>query len=162
MCRNLACVSSNEVRSADFLKVDVEGYERQVLSSIDWSRFGARVVVVEATRPGSTEPSHDTWEDLLTAEGYRCALFDGLNRFYARSDDAEALHVLSLPANVFDDIQPWPWVERLQGANAATRSARAELDAVTSTLASLAEEARRLTGIAEGSARRDERPRSGG
>ena len=137
------------IDAVDFLKVDVEGSERQVLGSIDWSRFTARVVVVEATRPGTTTPAHDEWEPILDAAGYRCALFDGLNRFYAQADDHEALTVLASPANVLDRFDPWPWVERVEQARLAATAARAELDALVGDLAALADEARRLGGVAE-------------
>jgi hypothetical protein len=52
---------------------------------------------------------------VLLDAGYRCALFDGLNRFYAQADDTEALDVLSAPANVLDDFQPYNWMIRVEG-----------------------------------------------
>lgn len=86
----------------DFLKIDVEGAERAVLAGTDLTRHRPRVVVVEATEPGTSIPSHGEWEPILIAAGYRCALFDGLNRFYAQADDAEALQVLAAPASTVD------------------------------------------------------------
>ncbi|RKT51904.1 FkbM family methyltransferase [Saccharothrix australiensis] len=100
--RTLADVLDEHPGPVDFLKIDVEGAEQVVLEGADWSRHRPRVVVVEATEPGSPTPNHAGWEPLVLAAGYRCALFDGLNRFYARADDEEALSVLSAPANVFD------------------------------------------------------------
>lgn len=89
----------------DFLKIDVEGGEPDVVAGGDWSRHRPRVVVVEATEPGTPDPSHEGWEPVLLGAGYRCALFDGLNRFYAQADDAEAMAALSTPANVFDRFE---------------------------------------------------------
>ena len=43
-------------RTIDFLKVDVESYEREVLEGADWSHFRPRVVVVEATSPRHDYP----------------------------------------------------------------------------------------------------------
>jgi len=100
--RTLADVLDEHPGPVDFLKVDVEGGEQAVLEGADWARHRPRVVVVEATAPGSPTPAHEGWEPLMLAAGYRCALFDGLNRFYASADDAEALAVLAAPANVFD------------------------------------------------------------
>jgi FkbM family methyltransferase len=91
----------------DFLKIDVEGAERDVISGADWVLHRPRVVVVEATRPGSPEPAYQEWEHMLLDAGYRCALFDGLNRFYAQADDGEALARLAVPANVFDDYETY-------------------------------------------------------
>lgn len=88
--------------SVDFLKIDVEGAERAVLAGADLTRHRPRVIVVEATEPGTSIPSHGEWEPILLAAGYRCALFDGLNRFYADAGDKEALEVLSAPANTVD------------------------------------------------------------
>ena len=45
----------------DFLKVDVEGFEREVLAGADWYSFRPRVVVMEATVPKSDEPAHEAW-----------------------------------------------------------------------------------------------------
>ncbi|MBB5958771.1 FkbM family methyltransferase [Saccharothrix tamanrassetensis] len=100
--RTLADVLDEHPGPVDFLKIDVEGAEQAVIEGADWDRHQPRVVVVEATEPGSPKPNHSGWEPLMTAAGYRCALFDGLNRFYARESDAEALDVLAAPANVFD------------------------------------------------------------
>lgn len=93
-------------RPIDFLKIDVEGHERAVIAGADWTRWRPRVVVVEATEPMSPTPSHQAWEPLLLAADYRFALFDGLNRFYVRSEDVGLLPVLGYPACVFDDFIP--------------------------------------------------------
>ena len=44
------------LREIDFLKVDVEGAEADVLKSGDWKAFRPKAVVVEAIAPGSNEP----------------------------------------------------------------------------------------------------------
>ncbi|MGH3431982.1 MAG: FkbM family methyltransferase, partial [Thermocrispum sp.] len=98
----LATVLDEHPGHVDFLKIDVEGAERAVIQGADWSRHRPRVVVVEATRPGSSVPSFQEWEPLLLAAGYRCVLFDGLNRFYADADDEEARDCLAAPASVLD------------------------------------------------------------
>lgn len=87
----------------DFLKIDVEGAESEVIASGDWSRHRPRVVLVEAVDLEGV-PNHAGWEPQLLASGYRFALFDGLNRFYVRDEDAVLLlGKLAAPANVFDD-----------------------------------------------------------
>jgi FkbM family methyltransferase len=90
------------VPTIDFLKIDVESYEREVLEGADWSRYRPRVIVVEATRPATNIPSHEDWESLLLEANYLFAFFDGLNRYYVRSEDREWLSLLSVPANLFD------------------------------------------------------------
>ncbi len=99
----------------DFLKIDVEGAERSVIESGDWDRFRPRVLVIEATEPNSCIESHQEWEPLVLDRGYRCVLFDGLNRFYAQHDDREAGDLLERPANVLDAYEPWRWVREIEG-----------------------------------------------
>ena len=90
----------------DFLKVDVEGWEAEVLASADWERDRPPVVLVEAV-DAEGRPTHDEWEPILSAAGYRFALFDGLNRFYCRNEDVdEFLPRLAAPANVLDHWRP--------------------------------------------------------
>jgi FkbM family methyltransferase len=120
-------LAEHDVTAIDFLKIDIEGFEAVVVPDIDWAQIRPRVVVIEATLPNTTSPSHDDWEPCLLAAGYRCVLFDGLNRFYARADDREAADVLAAPANVFDDYQPWRWLSLLDAAEAHTSAAVAEV-----------------------------------
>jgi FkbM family methyltransferase len=113
----LAQVVADHVRGpVDFLKVDVEGFEREVLAGADWSSFRPRVVVMEATVPKSDEPAHEAWEPMLLEAGYRFALFDGLNRFYVHADEPALLQTLAIPANVFDDFVPYAWAHQVDQA----------------------------------------------
>lgn len=90
-----------EVAAIDFLKVDVEGAEKDVLAGADWRRFRPKVVLVEAVAPGSMAPTHAEWEPILAGNGYRFAFFDNLNRFYV-AEEAAAL-ATRFPA------EPAPW-----------------------------------------------------
>ncbi len=113
----LAQVVADHVRGpVDFLKVDVEGFEREVLAGADWSSFRPRVVVMEATVPKSDEPAYAAWEPILFEAGYRFAMFDGLNRFYAHADEPALLQTLAIPANVFDDFVPYAWAHQVDQA----------------------------------------------
>ena len=79
------------LRDIDFLKIDVEGAEADVLHGGDWQRFRPKVIVAEAVAPGSGEPAWAEWEPLLTANGYRFRLFDTLNRFYVAEEHPEIM-----------------------------------------------------------------------
>ena len=93
----------------DFLKVDVEGFEKKVLVGNDWDKYRPRVIVVEAIKPiipGADPvayiPSWEEWESILTKNNYSFALFDGLNRFYYRNEEPLLRNVLEVPANIRD------------------------------------------------------------
>jgi FkbM family methyltransferase len=73
------------------LSIDVEGFERQVLESIDLRRHRPQVVVLEACQPGTEIPSHAAWEDILLQAGYAPAMSDGLNRYYVPRDRTDLL-----------------------------------------------------------------------
>ena len=132
----LAAVLDAHPGPVDFLKVDVEGAELAVVRGADWKRHQPRVVLVEATAPGEPVQTHGEWEPILLAAGYQCALFDGLNRFYAKADDGEALAALTAPANVFDEYEradvrsnraaELGYVRRLEEAVEQARQGRAE------------------------------------
>jgi FkbM family methyltransferase len=81
----------HDVTTIDFLKVDVEGAEADVLMGNDWSRYRPKVVVLEAIEPGSGEPAWDAWEPYLLAQGYQFTLFDTLNRFYVADEAKDVL-----------------------------------------------------------------------
>ena len=85
-----------------WMKIDVEGMEEKVLRGWNPRMLRPWIVLIEATRPGSTEPAHDAWERLLVDAGYRFALFDGLNRFYVAEERPELQAALSTPVNIHD------------------------------------------------------------
>jgi methyltransferase FkbM-like protein len=85
-----------------FLKIDVEGSERDVLLGMDFSKWRPWIVVVEATLPNSRTETHAQWEDLLQAARYDFVYFDGLNRFYVAKEHPDLVPFFGLPPNVFD------------------------------------------------------------
>ena len=89
----------------DFLKIDVEGAEPDVLAGGDWQRFRPKVVVVEALAPLTMAPSWQGWEPTLTSNGYRFAFFDTLNRYYvAQEHDALAARLTAEPPS-FENVK---------------------------------------------------------
>jgi FkbM family methyltransferase len=113
VCTLTEIVSEYVSGTVDFLKIDVEGLEHEVLMGADFTRFRPRALVIEATIPNTTKPSHELWEPLLLDAGYRCTMFDGLNRFYASEDEPDLLDALAIPANVFDQYVPYRWIREL-------------------------------------------------
>jgi FkbM family methyltransferase len=89
-------------RTIHFLKVDVEGAEREVLASSDWSSCRPIVVIAEAVESCSTAPTHENWEHVLLDAGYRFAAFDGINRFYVDRDHDYLIPSLAYPISALD------------------------------------------------------------
>jgi len=85
-----ALIAEAGLVTIDFLKIDVEGAEADVLAGMDFARWRPRVVLVEAVAPGSMAEAWGAWEPDLLARGYRFAFFDRLNRFYV-AEEAEDL-----------------------------------------------------------------------
>ena len=94
-----------------FLKVDVEGFEAAVLQGMDFRRFRPWIVVVEATRPHSTEEVHEAWEPWLLQSDYALAYADGLNRFYLAAEHLELRPHFKYPPNFFDEFVKAPDIE---------------------------------------------------
>jgi FkbM family methyltransferase len=90
-------------RDVHWMKIDVEGLERQVIESWGDSPVRPWVLVVESTRPRTQEDSAD-WEPLLTGRGYRPVHFDGLNRFYVSEAHADLAARFTAGPNTFDDF----------------------------------------------------------
>lgn len=77
----------HHVEQIDFLNIDVEGFEKNVLRSLDFAAVAPRVVVVESTYPLTTRPVHDEWEQRLLDNDYAFALSDTVNRYYVHARD---------------------------------------------------------------------------
>lgn len=104
-----------EDQHIDFLKVDVEGFELQVVKSADFSRFRPTVLVLEATKPNSNPVLVDdpeeigtwhTFEPLIVDAGYEFVYFDGLNRYYLAAEAAELKPLFSFSIGVYDGLVP--------------------------------------------------------
>ena len=83
--------AAHDVGAIDFLKVDVEGAEGDVLAGGDWTRWRPRVVVCEALAPGTMDENWSAWEPHLLAQDYEFTLFDGLNRWYVAREATDIL-----------------------------------------------------------------------
>jgi FkbM family methyltransferase len=126
--RTLADVCEEHVRGEiHFLKIDVEGFEGEVLRGMDFERWRPWVLVIEATLPNSRETNHGSWEHLVTSRRYRYAWFDGLNRYYVAEEHAELMASFGIQPNVFDDYISYH-LDRAWSANKAATQALRETE----------------------------------
>lgn len=101
--RTLSDICAEHVKGdIHFLKIDVEGFEGEVLKGMDLQRWRPWVLVIEATLPGSRETNHEQWEGLVTPHGYQFVWFDGLNRYYVAQEHPELAAQFGIQPNVFD------------------------------------------------------------
>lgn len=80
-----------EKQAVHFIKIDVEGFEREVLKGCDFSKVRPWIFVVESAKPGTQEESYQEWEDILLANDYYLGYVGGINRYYV---DASKEHLL--------------------------------------------------------------------
>lgn len=82
---------SHRVSEIHFCKIDVEGFEKEVLEGIsDWETFRPWIYVMESTEPQTDIPCHEKWEYILLEHGYNLAFKFGVNRYYL---DKRKLHL---------------------------------------------------------------------
>ncbi len=102
------CLTLTEVlqpywgRDIHWMKIDVEGFEEEVIAGWDVTKIRPWIVVIESTLPNSREETYQTWEPLVLGMGYAFAYFDGLNRYYISADHLELVSAFDRPPNVFD------------------------------------------------------------
>jgi FkbM family methyltransferase len=125
--RTLASVCEEHVHGdIHFLKIDVEGFEGEVLRGMDFKRWRPWVLVIEATLPNSRVTNHATWEHMVLGQGYRFVWFDGLNRYYIADEHPELAYAFGVPPNVFDDYVTYhlgeAWSAHKEAVNALRES----------------------------------------
>jgi FkbM family methyltransferase len=81
-----ALIDAAGLKRIDFLKIDVEGAEGEVLAGMDFKRHRPRVLLIEAVAPGNLAEAWGDWEPMLVGHGYHFAFFDRLNRFYVAEE----------------------------------------------------------------------------
>ncbi len=68
-----------------FMKIDVEGYEKEVLLGNDWDRFRPQILCIEANHVKVD------WHTLITSKGYKTIFHDGLNEYLVAQEAYETI-----------------------------------------------------------------------
>lgn len=118
----------------DFLKIDAESHEREVLAGADFTNWRPRAVLIEANGVA-------LWEPGLLAADYLFACFDGVNRFYLRAEDRDLLPRLAVPVNALDDFAPYHYLREIE----ALRARLADYETLGPTALSVARRLRDLS-----------------
>lgn len=76
------CIS----KKIDFMSIDTEGFDMQVLKSNNWERFKPQLICIESHRHGTmvenNEKEINEYDRYLIAHGYRLIYNNGLNSIY--------------------------------------------------------------------------------
>lgn len=72
-----------------FLKVDVEGAEKEVLLGADFDSYRPWCIVMESTLPNTDIPCYEEWEGLLLNKSYHFVFSHGVNRYYVADEHKE-------------------------------------------------------------------------
>lgn len=129
----------NKVSSIQFLKIDVEGFESEVLGSNDWEKYRPEVICIEANH------IKNDWRGVLKDNSYSFVFFDGLNEYYAddRTNRAERFNYVRSIVYKEPIIRSDLYVnmkqneERLSGAVIKTKQLQSDLDAANKQIQNL-------------------------
>ena len=71
---------NNHVKRIHFLKVDVEGFEDEVISSNDWNKYRPEVLCIESGIKGSK------YRAVIKSANYKLFIQDGINEYYLATE----------------------------------------------------------------------------
>ena len=84
-------LANSSVPEISFVSIDVEGFEKNVIESMDLAKYKPVVLCIEAQQPMTEIPSYLSWEKILLENSYVFAMFDGLNRYYVHKTHLDLL-----------------------------------------------------------------------
>lgn len=82
----------NRYDPVHFLKIDVEGWEKNVLVGMDFDRFRPWILCIESTEPGTVVPCWEKWEPIVLANRYKFIGMYGINRYYVATEFLEKVN----------------------------------------------------------------------
>ncbi|MDP4804009.1 MAG: FkbM family methyltransferase, partial [Candidatus Nanopelagicales bacterium] len=85
-----------------FMSIDVEGAESVVLQGLSLTKHRPWIICIEAVEPGTSNPTHQQWEQMLLSKDYLEVAFDGVNRWYVSKEHQDLAGAVSTPFNAID------------------------------------------------------------
>lgn len=92
-----------EKQPVHFIKIDVEGFEKEVLKGCDFSKVRPWIFVIESAKPGTQEDSYQEWESILLDNDYYLGYVGGINRYYVDASKEHLLENFKKVSQFFED-----------------------------------------------------------
>ena len=71
------------------LKIDVEGFEKNVIMGADFKKYRPWIMLIESTLPCTDTPAWGEWEKIVLRHGYHFVKMIGVNRYYVADERHE-------------------------------------------------------------------------
>jgi FkbM family methyltransferase len=84
----------------DFLKIDAEGSEVEIIKAASFTRYRPRIILVETN-------GLELYAPILESRAYRFVWFDGLNSFHVREEDIWRSDLIARPTSTWDSAAPF-------------------------------------------------------
>lgn len=119
--------AEQKVERINFLKVDVEGFEHEVMAGNDWSKYRPEVVCIEANHEAKS------WRAILTNNNYKLFIADGLNEYHIAKEAWDrtkdfAEKVIKLDYHTLKQHQYQSWSEDSQKLKRLSELAQKQQD----------------------------------
>jgi FkbM family methyltransferase len=111
-----------------FLKVDVEGYEYEVLNSNNWKKYRPVLICVETNHEFTKD-----WAKLLTGHNYSNVFFDGLNDYYVDNEQKDLIGDFNYPRDILGGgkvVVPHPALHEMRLAEKGATDIQKEMQKV--------------------------------
>ncbi len=97
-----------EIKHIHFLKIDVEGFEHEVVAGNDWGQYRPEIICIEASH------GDGGWRQIIENNKYRLFIADGLNEYYVAAEawhrtDGFAERIVSLDYHALKQHQWQSW-----------------------------------------------------
>ncbi len=89
-----------KVETINFMNIDVEGFEYQVIKGNNWAKYRPQVICIEANH------IVQDWRPLLEKAHYDLVFFDGLNNYYVAHECSKIAQNFSYVRTVLLDDRP--------------------------------------------------------